>query len=112
VRYTLQHADTDPDALMHLLVDSAGDPAKGAFMTGAEKLTQAVREQSLRQGRAEGRDEGRAEALRTVLTTLLQQRFGELPHHVTERLHRAHADQLEAWSKRVFASDSLDHVFA
>ncbi|ACY13418.1 Rpn family recombination-promoting nuclease/putative transposase [Haliangium ochraceum] len=112
VRYTLQHTDTDPDALKRFLIDSAGDPAKEAFMTGAEKLTQAVREQALHEGLSKGHARGRADALRTVLTTQLQQRFGELPVSVTERLSRAHADELEAWSKRIFASDTLDQVFA
>ncbi|ACY13722.1 Rpn family recombination-promoting nuclease/putative transposase [Haliangium ochraceum] len=100
VRYTLQHTDTDPDALKRFLIESAGDPAKEAFMTGAEKLT------------VQARAEARHETLRSLLTKLLHQRFGELPNEVTERLHRAHAEQLEAWGERIFASDSLDQVFS
>ena len=41
-----------------------------------------------------------------------RQRFGELPGEVSERIEHAHPDQLEAWSERIFAADSLDQVFA
>ncbi|ACY15422.1 Rpn family recombination-promoting nuclease/putative transposase [Haliangium ochraceum] len=112
VRYTLQHADTDPDALKRFLIDSAGDPAKEAFMTGAEKLTQAVREQSLRQGRVEGRVEGRAEALRAVLTKMLEERFGELPREFRSRIEQAEAERLERWAVRCATAREFEQIFS
>ena len=96
VQFILENSETDPDELKSFLEFTAGEPARTAFMTGADRLTQGVRE----------------ETLRTLLARLLRQRFGKLSSDVTERLDRAHADQLEVWSERILASDTFDQVFS
>ena len=100
LRYILDHSDMDPVELRSFLADNAGDKAKEAFMTGAEKLRQ------------EGREKGRDEALRGMLTRQLRQRFGELPSDVIERVGKARTEQLELWGDRFATSDTLDQVFS
>jgi hypothetical protein len=42
----------------------------------------------------------------------LQQRFGELPEWVWQRLQEADTAQLERWSERILSADNLEALFA
>jgi hypothetical protein len=91
-RYLLEVNDITAERLRHVL-ESALDPqALEAVMTGAERL------------REEGRAEGRAE----TLLQLLGQKFGPLPRDVTERVLRASAQELEAWTGRLLSATTLE----
>jgi hypothetical protein len=59
------------------------------------------------EGRAEGRTEGRAEALVQMLTI----KFGPLPDSVTQKVHAAPGDQVQAWMARAVTAETLDQVF-
>lgn len=82
----------------HLLEDQ---PAlQEATMTFAERL--------IAKGRQEGRQEGEIRLLRRQL----QQRFGDLPAWVEERLKEGILDDLEHWGERVLDAVILEDVFA
>ena len=57
------------------------------------------------------RDEGRVEGERAVLTRLLQRRFGALAPSLADRLDRASASDLEAWSEKVLDARTPEDVF-
>ena len=69
-------------------------------MTAAEKLTQQVREQSLKEGQAK------------LLLRQLALRFGNLPEGVSERVQQASDTDLTRWAERVITAASLHEVFA
>ncbi len=46
-----------------------------------------------------------------ILTLLLNQRFGELPSWVSQKLSNATSQQIERWSGNVLNADSLEQVF-
>jgi predicted transposase/invertase (TIGR01784 family) len=71
---------------------SPGPDAEEAYMTTAEML----------------RTEGRAEALVQVLTI----KFGPLPARVSQTVHGASSDQVQAWTARAVTAGTLDQVFA
>lgn len=52
-----------------------------------------------------------AEGILETLRTLLEQRFGELPADVGDRLDKADASTLRTWTRRVLTASSLDDVF-
>jgi predicted transposase/invertase (TIGR01784 family) len=85
-----------PASELHDLAASLGPDAEEAYMTTAEML------------RTEGRTEGRAEALVQVLTV----KFGPLPASVSQMVHRASSDQVQAWTARAVTAETLDQVFA
>ena len=99
LRYILDHSDTDPTVLRSFLVNTAGEQAREAFMTGAEKLRQ------------EGREQGRDEALRDMLFELLSQRFGDLPEQTRQRIEQADPDDVKRWTRRVIPAATLGDVF-
>ena len=76
---------------------------------------QRARDEGLREGRVEGRDEGirqgRVEGERAVLTRLLTRRFGALAPAVADRLGRASASDLEAWSENLLDARTPEDVF-
>lgn len=73
-------------------------------MTAAEKLTNQVREESLKEGRKEGQAE--------LLLRQLSLRFGMLPGSVTQQVQAASDSDLARWAERVITAASLDEVFA
>ena len=60
---------------------------------------------------ARGMERGRQEGRQEVVQRLLQQRFGELPVAVTQRVAAAGADELERWLDRLLVAGNLDEVF-
>ena len=60
--------------------------------------------------RGEARGEVRGAAV--LLRGLLEERFGELPTAVDERLEQANGERLLAWSRRVLTARTIDEVFA
>jgi hypothetical protein len=83
-----------PAGELHDLVASLGPEAEEAYVTTAEML------------RAEGEARGRAEVLVQQLTL----KFGPLPEAVSQAVHAASRDQIQAWAARVLTAGTLDQV--
>lgn len=79
---------------LHDLLAQLGPEAEEAYVTTAEML------------RAEGEARGRAEALVQLLTL----KFGPLPPTERDAVRAASARQLETWTARVLAANTLDEV--
>ncbi|HEU4418657.1 MAG TPA: Rpn family recombination-promoting nuclease/putative transposase [Planctomycetota bacterium] len=77
------------------------------FMTIAERLKQEGR----LEGRQEGRQEGQREGRVATLLTLMEQRFGQLPAAVVERVENATSAELERWTLRLLTSATLSEMF-
>jgi Putative transposase, YhgA-like len=88
-----------PASELRDLAASLGPDAEEAYVTTAEMLRA--------EGRTQGRTEGRAEALVQVLTV----KFGPLPESVSQTVHRASSDQIQAWTARAVTAETLDQVF-
>ena len=73
------------------------------FMTIAERLKQ--------EGRLEGRQEGQREGRVATLLTLMEQRFGQLPAAVVQRVENATSVELEQWTLRLLTSATLGDLF-
>lgn len=54
---------------------------------------------------------GEARGAAVLLRGLLEERFGELPAAVVERLEQANGERLLAWSRRVLTARTVDEVF-
>lgn len=111
LRLLLEYISVTSDAEPSNIAEFArkiGPVAEDAYMTAAEKLTQQVREQSLKEGRSEGLKEGQAK----LLLRQLALRFGDLPEGVSERVQQAADDDLACWAERIITAASLDEVFA
>ena len=63
-------------------------------------------------GRAEGKIEGEIEGRAAVLLELLEQRFGELPSTVRQRVRRANVAELKSWARTLLDAASLDEVLS
>jgi hypothetical protein len=68
-------------------------------------------EMLLAKGRAEGRTEGRAEGRAEALVQVLTVKFGPLPESVSQTVHGASSDQIQAWTARAVTTETLDQVF-
>ena len=68
-------------------------------------------EKGIEQGRNEGIEKGEAKGEVTVLKKLLTKRFGELPDWATQKLEQANLPQLEAWTEKLFDSETLTDFF-
>jgi hypothetical protein len=88
-------AEDTPHERIRAIDDVVLFKVKEAYVTTAEML------------RAEGRAEGRAEALVQVLTV----KFGSLPESVSQRVHGASSDQIQAWTACAVTAETLDQVF-
>ncbi|MBI5498512.1 MAG: Rpn family recombination-promoting nuclease/putative transposase [Deltaproteobacteria bacterium] len=109
VRYALRVSErTTREALTREVAGLLGAEAKEVIMTEGERLIEQGRQRGLQQGLHQGLQQG----LRQVLVKLLRIRFGELPHHVVQRVESASADELDRWTERVVAADHLEAVFA
>jgi len=66
-----------------------------------------------KRGREEGKVEGKAEGKAEMLVRLIERRFGQpVSDHVRRRIIEASAEQIETWFDRVFATSSVEEVFA
>jgi len=67
-------------------------------------------ERTRRQLWEEGRQEGKAEGKAELVSRQLRLKFGELPVWAEERLAKATAVELDAWSERLLAAQTLREV--
>jgi hypothetical protein len=58
------------------------------------------------------KQEGIHEGFVRMLTTLLAQRFGQLPEWVSEKLAAATPEALENWGRKILEVRSLEELFA
>ena len=58
-----------------------------------------------------GMEKGRQEGEGLLLRRLLTQKFGPLPPDIEAKLTSASIAELEAWSDRLLAADSLGSIF-
>lgn len=77
---------------------------KMQYVTSVERI---YAERAMQQGREEGKEEGE----RILLRRQLLHRFGELPAHYEKLLDQASAEQLLAWSVRLFDAKTLADIF-
>jgi hypothetical protein len=88
-----------PASELRDLAASLGPDAEEAYVTTAEMLRA--------EGEARGEARGRAEALVQVLTV----KFGSVPDSVSQTVHGAPSDQIQAWTARAVTAETLDQVF-
>lgn len=72
-----------------------------------EDYERKLRDEALKEGLQKGLKEGE----RNLLLRLLRARFGELPVAAVARIEAAEAGELERWSERVLAAETLAEVF-
>ena len=77
------------------------------FETWAEEFEQRGIEKGMEKGLAQGAHTGIAETLHT----LLQEKFGDLPEWVNQRLQQADTAVLQHWVVRFVHAQSLHDVF-
>jgi hypothetical protein len=65
----------------------------------------------LDEGREGGREEGAQRAATSMLSRLIDQRFGELPDSVRQKIEAADSATLHKWSLRLLYAASLDELF-
>ncbi len=95
----------------HASHEGMSNMLRSALGSRGEKIAMGFGQQL----REEGRQEARAEAARKyqqLLLLWLQQRFGDLPDSVSERVRNASDEQLDTWLRRVVIADSIEAVFA
>jgi hypothetical protein len=88
-----------PASELRDLAASPGPDAEEAYVTTAEMIRA--------EGEARGEARGRAETLVQVLTA----KVGSLPENVSQTVHRASSDQIQAWTARAVTAETLDQVF-
>jgi predicted transposase YdaD len=75
--------------------------------TWEQELIARGREYGKAEGRAEGRAEGSLQQTRRILEELLEQRFGQVPEAVRQRLHAT--DDLERLERAVLAVNEINN---
>jgi hypothetical protein len=75
------------------------------YVTSVERIAK-------QEGLEESRQEGIQQGFAKMLTTLLAQRFGQLPDWVSKKLSAATPEALENWGRKVLEVRSLDELFA
>ena len=88
-----------PASELRDLAASLGPDAEEAYVTTAEMLHA--------EGEARGEARWRAEALVQVLTV----KFGPLPESVSQTVHGASSDRIQAWTARAVTAETLHQVF-
>ena len=78
--------------------------------TFSERYIQQGLKQGKQEGIQEGREEGRQQGEASMLLRLLQLKFGDVPEAVRQKIERADAQTLLAWSERVLTAASLEQV--
>lgn len=89
---------------------SLGEAARNALETFMTAHNYQYQSDFAKKYVAEGREEGRT-ALCDVLTSLLEQRFGDVPPSAQERIADAEIQDLERWTKQVITAADLTEVF-
>jgi predicted transposase/invertase (TIGR01784 family) len=82
------------------------------IMLGTTLQETRVYQDALAEGRVEGRVEGKAEGKLEMLSMLLNQRFGDLPESMTDRLSQLSLTQLEALGTQILSFTQLADVTA
>lgn len=101
-----------PPPLQRQLLNDIRELEKERAMPYMNPFQKLGLEEGLQQGRREGRQEGRQQALCDLLEIQLEQRFGEIPQLVRDRLRRAGPDDLRAWGAAILSAPSLERVFS
>lgn len=78
---------------------------------GVREGREEGKREGLDEGRREGLDEGRREGLASMLLDQLQERFGEVPDDLQERVRNAPIEALRSWGKRLVSATTLQEVF-
>ncbi|MGE4125533.1 MAG: Rpn family recombination-promoting nuclease/putative transposase [Pusillimonas sp.] len=81
------------------------------FETWAEEFEQRGIEKGIQKGIEKGIQQGAHNGIAEMLHTLLQQKFGDLPDWVNQRLQHADTAVLQHWVVRIIHAESLHDVF-
>lgn len=92
------------------LKERLNESMKEAGMEWTGGIHGQIRVLALQEGREEGREEGLKFA-RNMLTTLLRDRFGELPSQILDRIEKATFQLIEQWTARLKTARSPIEVF-
>lgn len=68
-------------------------------------------EEGMQQGMQQGVQQGMQQGEALLLERLLIRRFGPLSEEIRQRLAQARSEQLEVWSERLLAAETLNGVF-
>ncbi|MGN7611019.1 DUF4351 domain-containing protein [Magnetococcales bacterium HHB-1] len=79
--------------------------------TRIEQWSRDLEQRGLQQGMQQGMQIGEQQGESKLLYRLLLRKFHALPPWVSQRLSDADAQQLEAWSDRIFDAESLEEIF-
>jgi predicted transposase/invertase (TIGR01784 family) len=82
------------------------------IMLGTTLQETRVYQDALAEGKAEGKVEGKVEGKLEMLSMLLNQRFGDLPESMTDRLSQLSLTQLEALGTQILSFTQLADVTA
>jgi len=83
---------------------------KQGIERGIEQGIERGIEQGIERGIEQGIERGIEQGHRTMLLTLMEQRFGEIPASVRQRVATADTVQLDAWTARILTATSLDEL--
>ena len=111
VSYVTNVSDDDHKDLRSAYA-SISKPAEETFMTAAKQLIQEGHDQGLSQGLEQGLSQGLQAGQASALITILQQRFGELPDALIDKVISAPVEALERWMPRVLTAESASDVIA
>ena len=100
---------TPPDEPWDLEFESPKE-AREMLSKTMEKWRREAREEGLREGREEGREEGVKSGLSLVVVRLVEDRFGDLPPGVVEKIRGSDSASLMEMARRVLAAQSIDQV--
>ena len=79
------------------------------YVTSIERI---AKQEGLEQGLKEGRQEGARISLASLLMKQLNQRFGQVPEWVSNKIEAATPEALENWGGKILQARSLDELFA
>ncbi len=97
----------------HLMLEALGETSRRKMMAmTAEQLfptwAAEFRTELLAEGREKGREEGRKEGKIEMLLGIAEERFGEVPDELKERLRSASSEELDGWKIRLLRAPSID----
>jgi hypothetical protein len=120
VKYILTVTKADFVAITHLITTQVSQEAGDLIMTTAQQLIQQGIEQGFEQGIEkgikkgieQGIEKGRVEGRRRTLAKLIQLRFTAPSAATLARLGAASEAELDLWTERILAAETLDELFA
>ena len=95
-----------------MLAERAREWTKQWWEGGLQEGKAEGRAEGRQEGRAEGRQEGRQEGEAAILLHLLERKYGPAAAAAyRERVTRADAHRLLAWSERLLTAETIDEIF-